>query len=173
MRAIRFNLKRGGSEIISHLSSMAERVHEVAGWHVELYVDSRELADLYETLTELPSVSIDHLGLNKSGLKLLTKPEETGVRVKATGFSRVDVEVKSALRKLYSANPKSLMFCADLPSTRAPSPYNNEDFMLVVDTLRPENATDVLSGNASEFYRPTGSGQPGDTAKLLTPPGDL
>jgi len=154
VRAVRFNLKRGGSEEIAHLSSMAKRVHEVAGWHVELYVDSRELPDLYDTLIELPSVSIDHLGLSKSGLKLLTKLVEKGVRVKATGFSRVDFEVKSALKELYSANPKSLMFGTDLPSTRAPSPYTDNDFMLVVDALGSEGARDVLSRNAIEFYKP-------------------
>ncbi len=154
VRAVRFNLKRGGSEEIAHLSSMAKRVHEVVGWHVELYVDSRELPDLYDTLIELPSVSIDHLGLSKSGLKLLTKLVEKGVRVKATGFSRVDFEVKSALKELYSANPKSLMFGTDLPSTRAPSPYTDNDFMLVVNALGSEGARDVLSRNAIEFYRP-------------------
>lgn len=154
VRAIRFNLKRGGSEEIAHLSSMAKRVNEIADWHVELYVDSRELPGLYDTLIELPSVSIDHLGLSKAGLKLLTKLVEQGVRVKATGFSRVDFEVKSALKQLYSANPKSLMFGTDLPSTRAPAPYSDIDFMLVVDALGREGAKDVLSRNAIEFYKP-------------------
>ena len=154
VRAVRFNLKRGGSEEIGHLSSMAKRVYELVGWQVELYVDSRELSDLYETLIELPSVSIDHLGLSKSGLRLLTKLVEKGVRVKATGFGRVDFEVKSALQNLYSANPKSLMFGTDLPSTRAPIPYSDNDFLLVIDALGLDGARDVLSRNAIDFYNP-------------------
>ena len=153
VRAVRFNLKRGGSEEIGNLSSMAKRVYELVGWHVELYVDSRELLSLYDTLIELPSVSIDHLGLSKSGLRLLTKLVEKGVRVKATGFGRVDFEVKSALQNLYSANPKSLMFGTDLPSTRAPIPYSDNDFLLVIDALGLDGARDVLSRNAIDFYR--------------------
>lgn len=79
---------------------------------------------------------------------------EKGVRVKVTGFSRVDFEVKSALKELYSANPKSLMFGTDLPSIRAPSPYTDDDFMLVVETFDQDSAVDILSRNAIEFYKP-------------------
>ena len=154
VRAIRFNLKRGGSEIITHLSSMASRVHEIANWHVELYVDSEELEELYTTLLNLPAVSIDHLGLSKSGFKLLMKLAEKGVKVKATGFSRVDFQVTTALKELYSINPSSLMFGSDLPSTRAPTPFSDNDFMLVAETLGEDAAIKVFSENAIEFYKP-------------------
>jgi len=155
VRAIRFNLKRGGSEEVKHLSSMAARVHEIANWHVELYVDSKEIKDLYSTIIGLPSVSIDHMGLSKSGFKLLTQLAEKGVRVKATGFSRVDFKITTALKSLYLANPKALMFGSDLPSTRAPHPYSNDDFMLVAETLDKGAAMKVFSENAIEFYKPT------------------
>ncbi len=97
VRAVRFNVKRGGSEEIHHLENFARRVHRLVGWHTELYVDSTELADLYETLMSLPAVSIDHLGLSKAGFPTLLKLAEKGVRVKATGFGRVDFDVRSAL----------------------------------------------------------------------------
>ena len=154
VRAVRFNLKRGGSEDLRHLSSMAQRLYELAGWHVELYVDSNDLPELYDTLIGLPSVSIDHLGLSQSGLSLLLKLVEKGVRVKATGFGRVNFEVKRALQDLYSANPASLMFGTDLPSTRAPIPYSDNDFLLVVDALGESDASNVLSRNAIDFYSP-------------------
>lgn len=154
VRAIRFNLKRGGSEELAHLSSMAARAYEVANWHVELYVDSKEIKGLYSTLISLPSVSIDHLGLSQSGFKLLTQLVEKGVKVKATGFSRVDFDVVTALKELYSANPESLMFGSDLPSTRAPHPYSDDDFTLVIDTLGEAAARKVFSENAIEFYKP-------------------
>ena len=154
VRAIRFNLKRGGSAEVIHLSSMAQRVYELVGWHVELYVDSKDLPGLYDTLIVLPSVSIDHLGLSKSGLGLLTKLAENGVKVKATGFGRVDFDVKSVMSDLYSANPTSLMFGTDLPSTRAPIPYSNQDFLLVVDALGEVGARNILSQNAIDFYKP-------------------
>ena len=153
VRAVRFNLKRGGSEDARHLDTMALRVHELAGWHVELYADSRELGGLYETLSSLPAVSIDHLGLSKEGFGTLLKLTERGVRVKATGFGRVDFDVPTALKQLYAANPHALMFGTDLPSTRAPRPYAYEDFLLVVDTLGDEAAQAVFFDNAATFYR--------------------
>ena len=127
VRAVRFNVRRGGSEDIHHLESMARRVHELVGWHSELYVDSADLADLFEALVSLPAVSIDHLGLSKAGFPTLLKLAEKGVRVKATGFGRVDFDVRPALTELYAANPRALMFGTDLPSTRAPRPYLDDD----------------------------------------------
>jgi predicted TIM-barrel fold metal-dependent hydrolase len=153
VRAVRFNLKRGGSEDVHHLDAMARRVHELAGWHVELYVDSRELDGLFETLVSLPSVSIDHLGLAKEGFETLLKLAERGVRVKATGFGRVDFAVPTALKELYAANSRALMFGTDLPSTRAPRPYADDDFLLVVETLGDEAARAVFYDNAAAFYR--------------------
>lgn len=153
VRALRFNLKRGGSEEVGHLDTMARRVHEVVGWHVELYVDSAELAGLYGTLAALPAVSIDHLGLSKTGFSTLLKLAEKGARVKATGFGRVDFDVITALRELYAANPDALMFGSDLPSTRAPRPYRDEDFVQVIEALGDTGAQKVLSSNAFAFYR--------------------
>lgn len=154
VRAVRFNLKRGGSEEIRHLDRMARRVHELAGWHVELYVDSRELPALYDTLAALPAVSIDHLGLSREGFGTLLRLVERGAHVKATGFGRVDFDVKTALEALFMANPDALMFGSDLPSTRAPRPYLDEDFALVVDTLGEERGRKVLYDNAARFYHP-------------------
>jgi predicted TIM-barrel fold metal-dependent hydrolase len=152
VRGVRFNLKRGGSEQLEHLDAMARRVYELAGWHVELYVDSKELESLCKALISLPAVSIDHLGLSKEGFGTLLKLAEKGVHIKATGFGRVDLEVGSALRDIYSANPNALMFGTDLPSTRAPRPYSDQDFDLVIDSLGEQGAEKVLSKNAAAFY---------------------
>lgn len=154
VRAVRFNLKRGGSEDIRHLQDVACRVHELAGWHVELYVDSRELPELYPTLIKLPAVSIDHLGLSQAGLPTLLKLLEQGVWVKATGFGRVDFDVRKVLPTLFATNPAALMFGTDLPSTRAPRPYQDSDFELVTEVLGSENARKVLYENALQLYRP-------------------
>jgi predicted TIM-barrel fold metal-dependent hydrolase len=154
VRAVRFNLKRGGSEGLEHLEEMARRVYELAGWHVELYVDSRDLADLKESLLRLPAVSIDHLGLSQEGFPTLLQLAEKGVRVKATGFGRVDFDVKSALRQIAAANPDALMFGTDLPSTRAPRPYRDDDLLLVMDALGENLARKALYDNAIDFYKP-------------------
>ena len=153
VRAVRFNLKRGGSEDVKHLDRMAHRIHEVAGWHVELYVDSRELADLKSLLCSLPAVAIDHLGLSEEGFPTLLELVECGTRVKATGFGRLDFDVAQALRDIYAANPDALMFGTDLPSTRAARPYCDSDFLLVPDTLGDIGARRVFFENAVAFYR--------------------
>jgi predicted TIM-barrel fold metal-dependent hydrolase len=150
---VRFNLKRGGSEDVSHLDAMARRIHELAGWHVELYVDARDLDELIPTLVSLPAVGIDHLGLSRAGFPSLLKLAEQGVRVKASGFGRVDFNVPIALKDLYAANPQCLMFGSDLPSTRAARSYSDNDFRLVVDTLGEQAARRVFLENALDFYR--------------------
>jgi predicted TIM-barrel fold metal-dependent hydrolase len=154
VRAVRFNVKRGGSEDIRHLENFARRVHQLVGWHTELYIDATDAAGLFDTLVSLPSVSIDHIGLSKAGFPTLLKLAEKGVRVKATGFGRVDFDVGPALKELYAANPKALMFGTDLPSTRAPRPYLDSDYALVLETLGEEKAANVFYKNAIAFYRP-------------------
>ncbi len=153
VRAVRFNLRRGGSEEVGQLDRLARRVFELCGWHVELYVDSRELERLYPTLAALPAVSIDHLGLSGAGFSTLLRLAERGVRVKATGFGRIDFDVRTALTKLYAASPDALMFGTDLPSTRAPRPYADADLSLVVELLGEAAARRVLYDNAAAFYR--------------------
>lgn len=153
VRAVRFNMKRGGSEDIRHLESMARRVHELAGWHVEIYVDSGELEELQPILCSLPAFAIDHMGLSKRGLPTLLKLVECGGKVKASGFGRLDFDVASALRQIHDVNPESLMFGTDLPSTRAARPYSDHDLTLIIETLGETGARRVLSDNAMHFYR--------------------
>lgn len=153
VRAVRFNLKRGGSEEVGQLDALARRVHEVVGWHVELYADAAELEYLVPTIIALPAVGIDHLGLSRAGLGTLLRLVDAGARVKATGFGRVDFEVTDVLRQIHAANPDALMFGTDLPSTRAPRPYTDDDFHLVADALGDDGARRVFCGNAVAWYR--------------------
>ncbi|TXF10697.1 amidohydrolase family protein [Pelomicrobium methylotrophicum] len=154
VRAVRFNVRRGGSEGLEKLESFARRVHELARWHVELYIDARELAPIADRLLRLPAVSIDHLGLSREGFPTLLRLAERGVRVKATGFGRGDLDVPRVLKDLCAANPDSLMFGTDLPSTRAPVPYSDGDLARVLDALDEPQAQKVLYRNAVAFYRP-------------------
>jgi len=153
VRAVRFNIARGGSEQIHHLPTMAQRIFDLVGWHVELYVRSCDLPELYPVLIALPSVSIDHLGLTREGFPTLLKLVERGARVKATGFGRVDFDVKTALREIDSADPGALMFGTDLPSTRASRAYLDDDFRLVIDALGTARTNDIFFDNAARFYR--------------------
>ena len=152
VRALRFNLKRGGCEQLDQLESLAMRVHEQVGWHSELYIDSRELAGLEERLRRLPALSIDHLGLSHDGLPSLLRLAEHGVRIKACGFGRVDFAEAPVLQQVHGINPDALMFGTDLPSTRAPRAFADNDIALLVDALGEDGAHKALWHNARTFY---------------------
>ena len=145
VRAIRINLQRMGSGSIANLDSLARLVHEVVGWHVELYADSQEPEDLYRALVSLPSVSIDHLGLSSKGFRSVVKLAENGAKVKATGLGRDDLNIRSALQDLYLANPGSLMFGTDLPATLTARPFTDEDYLMDIEALGEDGAKHVFS----------------------------
>ena len=153
VRAVRFNLKRGGSADVNQLEGMARRLFDLVGWHVELYIDATELPELFPTLVALPAVSIDHLGLSHNGFSTLLSLAERGVRVKATGFGRTDFDVCAALKALYSANPDALMFGTDLPSTRAPRAYSDKDIDIISAAVDDQGLRKILYENALRFYR--------------------
>lgn len=152
VRAVRFNLRRGGSAGLTELDRLARRVFDVAGWHAELYVDARELGDLAGTVQSLPAVSIDHLGLHPDGLPELLRLVEAGVKVKATGFGRIEVDPASAIRQIMAVDPGALMVGTDLPSTRAKRPFAEADLELIAEAVGPEHLDAVFWGNAAAFY---------------------
>jgi predicted TIM-barrel fold metal-dependent hydrolase len=154
VRAVRFNLRRGGSEGIEALEEMAERVYALVGWHAEFYADARELGDLVPRLRALPQIVIDHLGLSAEGLPTVLELVATGAKVKATGFGRIAFDVPPALRAIADIDPHALLFGTDLPSTRAPRPFAATDVALVVNALGEERARLALYDNAAALYRP-------------------
>jgi predicted TIM-barrel fold metal-dependent hydrolase len=139
VRAVRFNLHRGGELD----EALARRVHEVAGWHVEVYAGARVLAALEHRLRTLPRLVVDHLGMDAESLPVLRR---LGCMVKATGFGRVDLDVEATLRAL---DPGRLMFGTDLPGTRARRPFDPADLELVA-AIAPQ----ALADNARAWYRP-------------------
>ena len=153
VRGLRFNLKRGGSADIRFLAEVAARIHDVVGWHVELYADAAQLGSYIDLLTRLPAVSIDHLGLSKKGIGNLLRLAEKGVAVKASGFGRVEFDVEAVMRRIVDVNPNALMFGTDLPSTRAPRPYSPDDLQMVRNISDPEVRDKILFRNARGFYR--------------------
>lgn len=152
IRAIRFNVKRGGSETLEQLEHMARRIYALFGWHVELYIDSLDLPELMPTLLRLPKFSVDHLGLSKAGLVHLYVLVEKGCRVKATGFGRIDFDPVWAMKEIHSINPEALLFGTDLPSTRAKRPFLMSDVDLIREYFSEEECQRILHGNALRFY---------------------
>ncbi|AKH70128.1 putative TIM-barrel fold metal-dependent hydrolase [Spongiibacter sp. IMCC21906] len=153
VRAVRFNLRRGGFDCVDYMADFAWRIFDLLGWHIEIYADSKSLAEIESMLRTLPAVSIDHLGLSKEGLPMLYRLAESGIRVKATGFGRVDFAVSQAIKRLYDINPDALMFGTDLPSTRSPRPFHSVDIEIIGNALGDSNAKRVLWDNAAAFYK--------------------
>jgi hypothetical protein len=132
VRAVRFNLHRGGTLDVD----LALRVHELAGWHAEVY--ATDLAAHEDRLRELPRLCIDHLGMNPEGL---TTAVRLGAMVKATPRFAGD---------LRSVDPANLLFGTDLPGTRAPRRFERADLDRVAQ-ITPA----ALDANARAwYYRP-------------------
>ncbi|WP_040162017.1 amidohydrolase family protein [Nigerium massiliense] len=153
VRAVRFNVRRGGSASLDDLEGLARRVFDLAGWHCELYIDARALPGLFRRIAALPAVSIDHLGLHADGLPTLLRLVERGVKVKATGFGRVELDPATTVRAIMDADPTALMLGTDLPSTRARRPFEDADLEIVRGVLEPDEIPAVFWGNAAAFYR--------------------
>lgn len=156
VRALRINLRRGGSAGLDDLERLAARVHDCVGWHVELYIDSGDLVGIEARLVALPQIVIDHLGLSAVGETSLLRLVEAGAKVKATGFGRLDFSPGPLLRRIADLDPGALLFGSDLPSTRAPWPFAAADIGLLREALTAEQAEAALYGNAVALYRPSG-----------------
>jgi predicted TIM-barrel fold metal-dependent hydrolase len=139
VRAVRFNLHRGG-ELDERL---ALRVHDLVGWHTEVYAGGPALARLEPRLRELPRLVVDHLGLDPRALPVLLR---LGAHVKASGFGRVALDVEATVRTL---DPTRLLFGSDLPGTRARRPFEPRD-LRVIERFAPQ----ALAENARAWYRP-------------------
>ena len=152
VRAVRFNLKRGGSEDVKELERMAKRVHELVNWHVELYAGYDALERLKAIIPGLPAVSIDHLGLEKNSLPLIRKFLEQGIKIKACGFGRLDFDPINAIQEFYHISPTGVMFGTDLPSTRAPSPFKKEHLDRLKEAMDSDAINLICWENGRTFY---------------------
>ncbi len=156
VRAIRFNLYRGGSTPVGEIDALARRVHDIVGWHAEFYVDAADLADLERALASLPQVSIDHLAMSDDTAGALLRLVESGMAVKATGFGRIHVRDPDRLmRTIVDIKPAALIFGSDLPSTRAATPFRDADLDRIASAVGAEHVAAVLAQNARILYRAT------------------
>jgi hypothetical protein len=93
--------------------------------------------------------------LSKAGFNFVLNLVEAGADVKASGFSRTDLELSSALKTIHQIHPSALMFGSDLPGTRAPTSFLPNDYRLILETLGEHVANRVVYQNAVDFYRPS------------------
>jgi predicted TIM-barrel fold metal-dependent hydrolase len=168
VRAIRFNLRRRSSEGSDALEYLARKVFEVAGWHTEIYAEAQDLAELEPRLRSLPQIVIDHLGLSSQALPAVLALAERGAKIKASGFGRYSsergeagqhAEIAVILRTIASVSPEALLFGTDLPSTRAPRPFEAADIELIKNELDSQTARRALYDNALALYRPAAAGR--------------
>ncbi len=153
IRAIRFNVKRGGSASIQEIESFGNRVYDLVKWHTEIYIDSKDLKDLMPKILKLKKFSVDHLGLSKEGIVFLKKLVEKGGIIKATGFGRINFDPVNAIHEFIKINPNSVIFGTDLPSTRAPIPFTENDVKKIIDNFETKDIHNILFTNAKHFYR--------------------
>jgi hypothetical protein len=128
VRAVRFNLRRGGALDVD----LALRVHELAGWHAEVY--ATDLAAHEDRLRALPRLCVDHLGMNSEGLAAAAR---LGAMVKATPRFAGD---------LRAVDPSRLLFGTDLPGTRSARRFALADLERVA-------AVAPVADNARAWYR--------------------
>lgn len=153
IRGLRFNVKRGIYSDPREMLSFAQRVYELLKWHVEIYPGPGFIDDNLTILTKFPSLSIDHLGVSSDNFSALLRLVQKGVMVKASGFGRVDFDVRKALKQVVDVNPVSLMFGTDLPSTRTFSSFRPENILMIKNIFDDETSDRILYKNALSFYR--------------------
>jgi predicted TIM-barrel fold metal-dependent hydrolase len=153
--AVRFNVKRGGSELLDKIESLSNYLYDRYNWHTELYIENKDLPALRSLLHKIPAFSIDHLGLTKEGLPELFYWVERGIKVKATGFGRIDFNPIDTMKQIHGINPKALMFGSDLPSTRAATPFSEADIDLIRDSFDEADLDSIFYSNAKSWYTAT------------------
>ena len=153
VRALRFNMYRGRTDSVDEVVALATRAHAVAGWHAEIYADAAALGPYADRLGRMAApLSVDHLGMTQAGLPVLLDLVAAGVKVKASGFGRVKMDVPRALEAIAARDPAALMFGTDLPSTRAARPFEPADVGLLRQVLGHDLARRALWDNARAFY---------------------
>jgi len=131
VRAVRFTLARGGALDVE----LALRVHELAGWHAEVY--ATDLPAHEERMRELPRLVVDHLGMNPEGLACAVR---LGAMVKATPRYAGDMR---------RVDDSRLLFGTDLPGTRTERSFRPDDLDVIAGI-----SNSALSDNPRAWYRP-------------------
>lgn len=153
VRGLRMQLKRGATLLPDDVLAMARRVHRHLGWHVELGIDARELADLEDCLEQMPALCLEHRVLSRSSLPCLLRLVEQGARVKVCELGRFSPSAAAVLKDIHAANPKALMFGSGLPLLSNAPGVQERDIEALFETLGDSAAQRVLWNNAVSFYR--------------------
>lgn len=153
VRGLRLTLKRGASVAPEQCLALARRVHQHTGWHAEVALDPRELADFEESLAQLPALCLDLRVLARGCLPSLLRLVERGARIKLFGIGRLNASCTALLDDLYSANPQALMFGSGLPSADSTTAAVQRDLDTLSEVLGEAALPRLLWHNAAQLYR--------------------
>jgi predicted TIM-barrel fold metal-dependent hydrolase len=93
--------------------------------------------------------------MTQTGFSALLHLVESGIKVKASGFGRVDLNIVKALKSIANVNPSALIFGTDLPGIRARRSFETQDINLILNTLGEKLTKQILYSNAIAWYNPT------------------
>jgi predicted TIM-barrel fold metal-dependent hydrolase len=140
------------------------------GWHLQLWVDARDLPELMPALARVPfPVVVDHMGrmehrhgINHLGFQALVRGVGEGrLWAKVSGTYRLGAsppdyrEAKPFHDALVAANPDVLVWGSDWPHPRpeGPTPDAKHLLALFLDwTRRPADREAILSRNPARLY---------------------
>lgn len=186
VRGLRLNMearaggKLSAEESAGYLKKMGGKISS-RGWHLQIYTNLHEIADLSETIRQLPvPVVIDHLGKLKAeeGVQqpgfseLLTLLDSGNAYVKLSALYRVTKDttwqnVRPFIEALVSHKPERLIWASDWPHTM-PAPGKKRtkegiEYFYRVDDISILNAfgewlgndklrTDIFVNNPTRLY---------------------
>ncbi len=169
-RGIRFHMLAGGVLPWELLEPMAARVHDF-GWHVQLQMDGRDLAERETMLRRLPGdVVIDHtgkflepVGVDHPGFRSLLRLVEAGrtwVKLSAPYETSKEgppyyMDVGRLARTLIAQAPERVVWASNWPHPSAQD--NPPDDAALLDVLRywadsDETANRILADNPAALY---------------------
>ena len=169
MRGIRLNVLFGGGVGFQAMESLAQRIADM-GWHIQLLLDARNLAELAPRLRKLPvPLVVDHMGhmnvshgIDHAGFQSLIELVRDGVCwVKLSGNYRISEQgppyrdVIPFARALIEAAPQHMVWGTDWPH---PALYefmpNDGDLLDALNDYAPETDLKqaILVDNPARLY---------------------
>jgi predicted TIM-barrel fold metal-dependent hydrolase len=152
------------AEVEPLLATMAE-----LGWHLQLWIDARDLPDLLPQLARVPvPVMVDHMGrmehrhgIGHPGFQaLLREVGEGRFWAKLSGTYRLGAtppdyeQARPFHDALIAANPRNLVWGTDWPHPRPEGPVPDAARLLAVflEWTRPEHRQAILADNPERLY---------------------
>jgi 2-pyrone-4,6-dicarboxylate lactonase len=155
----------GLKDVVPFLPQLAD-----LGWHLQLWIDTRDLPDLWPALKDMPvPVVVDHMGrleyhhgTRNPGFQALLRGVGAGkMWAKLSGTYRLGAtapdyeEARPFHDALVAANPQNLVWGTDWPHPRPEGPVPDAGRLLSVFldwTLSPANRQAILAENPARLY---------------------